>query len=58
MITYLYYCDFCEVTYEIKHGATDEELNQRRECHQCGCELKRIITGGAGFILKGDGWAS
>lgn len=40
-------------TFEIRQGINDEPLTQ---CPDTGQSVKRVITGGAGVVYKGDGW--
>ena len=59
MPTYTYYCEV--------HGEFEEVhpiTQQLEECPKCKAEgkppqaVKRLISGGSGFILTGGGWAS
>lgn len=54
MPTYSYICEDCGKTYEIKHKMTD--TYKHLACKECTGNLKKVITGGTGFILKGKGW--
>lgn len=40
-------------TFEVWQGINDEPLT---ECPETGQKVKRVITGGAGVVYKGDGW--
>lgn len=40
-------------TFEIRQGINDEPLT---ECPDTGQPVKRVISGGAGVVYKGDGW--
>ncbi len=53
MPTYQYQCPECQHEFEEFQGINDEPV---KKCPQCGQEPKRIITGGAGFLLKGSGF--
>lgn len=54
MPTYQYKCEFCDFEFEqIKPMSKSDESEG---CPQCGSECRKIITGGSGFLLKGDGW--
>ena len=53
MPNYDYVCTECNRKYELFHSITT--LNEDRFC-ECKGLLKRHITGGTGFILKGEGW--
>ena len=51
MPTYEYECINCGHRFEIKQSMSDKPIS---ECPQCGGTLKRLISGGMGFILKGS----
>lgn len=53
MPTYQYKCDHCGHEFEEFQRIVDKPLY---ECPQCGQKPRRIITGGAGFLLKGSGF--
>ncbi len=56
MPTYEYGCDACGFTFEREQRITEDPL---KKCPNCGkMKLRRLITGGTGFILKGGGWYS
>ena len=56
MPTYNYHCDSCGHDFEEFQKITDEPITT---CPKCKAdEVKRIITGGAGFVLKGSGFYS
>jgi putative FmdB family regulatory protein len=40
-------------TFEVMQGINDEPLE---ECPTTGQPVKRVISGGAGVVYKGDGW--
>lgn len=40
-------------TFEIRQGINEEPLT---ECPDTGQPVKRVISGGAGVVYKGDGW--
>ena len=52
MPTYYYECSKCGDKFERQQKMTDEPL---KKC-PCGGELYRVVSGGTGFILKGQGW--
>jgi len=58
MPTYEYLCESCGEAFEVlmlmsKHS----EVGKDMECPKCGTKpARQLISGGAGFILKGDGW--
>lgn len=51
-MTYQYECKNCG-NFEIDQSIKDEALIN---CPKCNGIVRRIITGGTGFILKGGGW--
>ncbi|MCX6166054.1 MAG: zinc ribbon domain-containing protein [Ignavibacteriae bacterium] len=54
MPTYDYKCDSCNHTFEVMQSIKDEPLTK---CPNCGKnKLKKQISSGAGFILKGSGF--
>jgi len=54
MPTYDYVCDACEHRFETQQEMTAGPL---KKCPECGkMKLRRLISGGTGFILKGGGW--
>ncbi len=56
MPTYEYVCRDCGHGWEAFQSIKDSAL---KNCAKCGKETaERVITGGAGFILKGGGWYS
>lgn len=52
MPTYEYACESCGLNFERRQAITDPPL---AECPECGGEVRRLISGGAGFVLKGPG---
>ncbi len=50
MPTYEYQCDACGHEFEQRQAITAEPL---RKCPQCGGKIRRLVSGGAGFIIKG-----
>lgn len=55
MITYEYACTACLATWEADQRITDAPLTL---CPACGAEsAQRQVGGGAGFRLRGNGWA-
>jgi len=54
MTTYVYKCDLCEHTEEIKQKMTDDPIDRCPKCNVMGL-FKRVIQQG-NFILKGTGW--
>jgi putative FmdB family regulatory protein len=53
MPTYEYKCLSCGNLFEYFQKITDEPIVK---CENCGGELKRLISGGAGPIFKGTGF--
>ena len=51
--TYEYKCPHCKYEFEEFQNINDDPVS---ECPKCGKEPHRIITGGAGFLLKGSGF--
>jgi putative FmdB family regulatory protein len=52
---YEYQCDDCKHVQEEMHGMND---TPEILCDVCGKKSQRVITGGTGFVLKGDGWTT
>jgi putative FmdB family regulatory protein len=50
MLTYEYECQTCGHTFESQQDITDPP---REECPECHGQVRRLVSGGAGFILKG-----
>ena len=53
MPTYEYKCLSCGKLFEYFQKITDAPVTK---CEDCGGELKRLISGGAGPIFKGTGF--
>ena len=53
MPTYDYRCESCGHVFELSHGMTE---NPAPECPDCGGKCRRLISGGAALILKGNGF--
>ncbi len=54
MPTYEYRCNACKKRSEIFHSITEKP---KRKCPACGkAKLERLISAGAGFLFKGDGF--
>jgi putative FmdB family regulatory protein len=49
MPTYEYECRGCGAAFERRQTMSDAPL---RQCPECGGEVRRLVTGGAGFIIK------
>ena len=52
MPTYEYECERCGKSFERFQNMTDQPV---RKCPDCGGRVKRLISGGSGFIMKGEG---
>ena len=52
MPAYEYLCEACGGRFELRQKMSEPEV---RECPQCGGAVKRLISGGAGAIVKGGG---
>lgn len=50
MPTYEYMCSSCGKTFDVFQSIGAEPV---RECKFCGKSVKRLISGGSGFIMKG-----
>ena len=53
MPTYEYRCNACKHEFEVFQTITAEPLS---DCPECEGEVTRLISGGAGFLFKGDGF--
>ncbi|MBU1124645.1 MAG: zinc ribbon domain-containing protein [Candidatus Omnitrophica bacterium] len=53
MPNYDYVCTVCGHTFEAFQKMTDKLLSR---CPKCKKKLRRIISGGTGFIFKGSGF--
>ena len=51
MPTYEYECHQCGLRFERRQPITDSPLT---ECPECRGEVRRLVSGGVGFILKGS----
>ena len=52
MPTYEYECLKCGLRFERRQSMTDRPV---AECPECKGEVRRLVSGGAGFIIKGTG---
>jgi len=50
MPTYEYECSQCGLRFERRQGINDDPVTQ---CPDCQGPVQRVISGGAGFIMKG-----
>jgi len=55
MPTYDYFCTDCKYEFEEFQKMSDEAIDT---CPKCKGKTRRIISGGAGFLLKGSGFYS
>lgn len=53
MPTYRYHCSSCDADHEIFHSIKETGA---RKCPDCGKKMERMIGGGGGVLLKGDGF--
>lgn len=53
-MTYEYICVACQHEWEAEQSISAKPLTECPACHQSSA--KRMVSGGAGFILKGGGW--
>jgi len=53
MPTYEYECENCNYHFEKFQKMSDEAI---KECPECEGPVRRLISGGAGFIFKGAGF--
>ncbi len=53
MPTYQYRCNECSHEFSEFQSITAEPLSA---CPECGGAVQRLISGGAGFLFKGDGF--
>jgi len=51
MPTYEYECAACGLRFERRQAITEDPI---LECPECHAKVQRLITGGAGFIIKGS----
>ena len=51
MLTYEYECKACGLRFDRRQAITEPPL---AECPECRGEVRRLVSGGAGFILKGS----
>jgi len=53
MPTYEYECKKCSHRFEVFQSMSDAPV---KRCPECGKEVRRLISGGAGVIFKGSGF--
>ncbi len=53
MPTYVYECTKCRRKFEIEQKISDEP---RKRCPSCRGKVFRVISGGGGVILRGNGF--
>lgn len=53
-MTYEYECKVCGHSWEQEQKITDPPEVECPDCHRP--EAKRLVSGGVGFRLVGDGW--
>jgi putative FmdB family regulatory protein len=54
MPAYEYVCESCNSHFERRQKMSEPEIT---DCPQCGGSVKRLISGGAGAIVKGGAGA-
>lgn len=52
MPTYEYQCQACGLRLDRRQAVTEQPLS---ECPSCGGRLRRLVSGGLGFVFKGHG---
>lgn len=52
MLTYEYECESCGLRFERRQAITDDPVD---ECPSCHANVRRLLSGGAGFVLKDSG---
>ncbi|HPI92678.1 MAG TPA: zinc ribbon domain-containing protein [Deltaproteobacteria bacterium] len=52
MPTYEYECNACKMRFEREQAMSDEPL---QACPECGAPVRRLVSGGTGFLFKGEG---
>jgi len=52
MLTYEYECRSCGLRFERRQPITEAPLT---ECPKCRGEVRRLVSGGAGFMFKASG---
>ena len=56
MATYEYKCEACEAEFQKRMPMS--QSSDPQDCPDCGATpARKLISAGAGFILKGDGWS-
>lgn len=57
MPTYLWRCEVCGRNQEVLRPVDKRETPPEEDCTNCNSDKwKRVITGGSGFVLQGNGW--
>lgn len=51
MPTYEYECETCGLRFERRQAFTEEPIT---ECPECNGKVRRMVSGGAGFVFKGS----
>jgi putative FmdB family regulatory protein len=49
MLTYEYECETCGLRFERRQSIKEEPIT---ECPECHGKVRRLVSGGAGFIFK------
>lgn len=59
MAIYDFECNECEEVHEENIPMSEAESEMEFECEKCGKPtIHKKLIGGAGFVLKGEGWAA
>jgi putative FmdB family regulatory protein len=51
MPTYEYQCEDCGCRFERQQSMSEQPIS---ECPECAGRVRRLLSGGAGFLLKGS----
>lgn len=55
MPTYEYECSSCSLQFERRQGMNDKPVEA---CPECGGKVRRLVSGGTGFLMKDMGGRS
>ncbi len=54
MAIYQYKCEFCD--FEFEQTKPMSKSDESEGCPKCMNKCYKVVSGGCGFILKGEGW--
>jgi len=54
MLTYEYECEICGLRFERQQAISEDPV---AECPECRGKVRKLISGGTGFLFKGSGYA-